>query len=253
MPIKFTFTVSIFDIMCWQYSSQQSTSTCTQCVETTNHLFLHLLFECDKQSHHRQFIIDQLKHLQNSDSASSTHPLFTLIDDWYNNNDNLDTDLLDTIFRFCMEPSATSNNCSISQHASSKIRSFFIDLCAMILTNLRLLLHPLHWYSIRPSVLVDLEDSSRRNIFHSARVQIQPYHYVTYQFPVFGSATARRTDPALQASATSFISDILVQYPNEYFLWSGGAYSPLNSFASAATLVSLNNQICYTSAVTQHR
>ena len=41
-------------------------------------------------------------------------------------------------------------------------------------------------------------------------------------------------------------------YLRKTVLWSDGAYSRLNSFASAATLVSLNNQICLCSH-TQHR
>ena len=49
-------------------------------------------------------------------------------------------------------------------------------------------------------------------------------------------------DHALQALTTSIIANIQAKHPNDYFLWSDGAYSCYKGFASAATLVSLGNE-----------
>ena len=122
----------------------------------------------------------------------------------------------------------------------------------------RKLLHRLHWFSIKHSVLIDLEDSTKAKHISPRksstskvqlcdtsclRTQIQ-----NSQFHVFSSARFRRKVISLQASAASFISQ--TQYPIEYFLWSDGAYSRFNPFSSAVTLVTLNNQVCHNSAVT---
>ena len=74
----------------------------------------------------------------------------------------------------------------------------------------------------------------------------------TADFPVFGSAAARRRrkDHVLQASATSFIQNILTKCPHDHFLWSDGAYSRSKPYASTATLVTVNGLVCHSSSAT---
>ena len=119
----------------------------------------------------------------------------------------------------------------------------------MTLPDLQQLLRPLRWYSFKPSISIDFEDSTRiKNIslqqspkstvqlcdISSFRSQLQ-----SPEFPVFGSVRTRRQDPVLQASATTFINNIQAQYPGEHFLWSDGAYSRSCFYASTASLVTL--------------
>ena len=66
---------------------------------------------------------------------------------------------------------------------------------------------------------------------------------------MFGSAKLRRTNFSLQAAATSFINNILLQYPHEHFLWSDGAYRRSNTHSSAATIVTIDDNIHHSYSV----
>ena len=64
------------------------------------------------------------------------HPLFQIIDDWYDENQKLDTDMLDTMLRLfiCMAPLSTHRSYSLSVREAIIIRSLFIDMCALTTT-----------------------------------------------------------------------------------------------------------------------
>lgn len=244
----------------WLYSQRNAHSTCDKCLEPSNHLLLHSLFECDKQTACRQFIFDQLHQLQHDHPALAEHPLFTLIDDWYGQTHDIDTDMLDTLLSLFMMPLATPQSYSLSVQEAKIIRSLFINLCAMTLPNLHKLLQPLHWFRTDRSLLIDLEDSTQPKHIALCKLQSSQFKLCTISplcktnlsvdFPVFGSAAIRRKDPVLQAAATDFIQNILTKYPNQHFLWSDGAYSRSNLYASASTLVTATDQVCHSSSVT---
>ena len=165
--------------------------------------------------------------------------------------------LIDIILRSFMSPLATSNQCNISVYHGTIIRSLFITMCAMALPQIHKLLHPLQWFQVQPSILVDLEDSSKHKYialrqYTSGTIALadisafhSPKEFNPTDFPVFGSAQLRRHNPTLQASATSFINQILLKHPHDYFLWSDGAFKRSKPYAAAATLVTHNNQICH--------
>ena len=248
----------------WLYSQRQSQSTCNKCLEKPSHMLLHWLFECDKQSDSRTFLFDQLTKLKQSEPTLSTHPLFQLINEWYDNHNHQqhDIDFIDIILRSFMAPLATSADCNISIYHATIIRSLFITMCALAIPHIRKLLHPLHWFQVQPSVTVDLEDSSKNKSValrqytsgNIALCDISTFpirkNLNTTDFPVFGSAQLRKKNPTLQASATSFINNILRKYPNDYFLWSDAAFKRTKSHSAAATLITHNNNICHTSSVT---
>ena len=246
----------------WLYSQRHANHTCSKCLEQPNNILLHWLFDGDKQSDYRLFILTALDKLKQSDPSLATHPLFQLIHDWYDaqNCQDHDTDILDTIFRLFVAPLATPQKTTMSVHQSTIIRSLFINMCAMAIPNLRALLQPLHWYNVQPSLLVDLEDSRKaKNIslrkYTSSNVKLCDLsffrqHLSQTDFPIFGSAKTRRQDHILQASATSFIKNIQDQHPGEYFLWSDGAYIRSKPYAAVATLVTLNDQVWHSSSDT---
>ena len=186
--------------------------------------------------------------------------MFQIIDDWYDENHELDTDMLDTMLRLFMAPLSTHRSYSLSVREAIIIRSLFIDMCALTFPNLRKLLQPLHWFRTKRSIFIDLEDSTsfkhisvRKSI--SSELQLCDISSSCssnspVDFPVFGSATIRRKDPVLQAAATAFINSILAKYPNQHFLWSDGAYSRFKRYASTAILITINDEICHSSSIT---
>ena len=155
------------------------------------------MFECEKHSDIRYFIIQQLNKLKQFDSSIATHPLFNIINDWYSNQEDQchDTDLLDLLLRCFMAPIATAGECQLSPHHSKIIRSLFINLCAMTVPTIRPLLSPLHWHSISGDDLIDLEDSKlhkqislRINSSHTVTLFDTSIHHLKQtnsMFPVF--------------------------------------------------------------------
>ena len=150
------------------------------------------------------------------------------------------------------EGSATQSHISVNQ--AKIIRALFINLCAISIPTIRCLLRPLHWFTLSTNkILIDLQDATkakqlslRRTIDNKVKLYdtaVLSTQLVAPEFPVFGSAKLRRTNLSLQAAATSFINNILLQYPHEHFLWSDGAYRRSNAHSSAATVVTIDDNI----------
>ena len=133
---QFILTVNVSDTIFFGYTIHYMSSL----LATTASI---VLFECDKHSDHRQFIFDQFTKLQ--------HPLFQLIDDWYN---------LIYLIQFFVLAWHLLLPQTIALFHNIILPLFALKLRAMIIPNLRQLLQPLHSFNIRLTVLIDLEDST---------------------------------------------------------------------------------------------
>ena len=196
--------------MFWLYAQQNASETCPTCLEQSDNLLLHYLFECDKSSHTRTLIFNEMYQLNTRSAYYTNHHLFIFLDEWLHNHNvhTIDTDIFHQVFVTCMSPTINSKGFNFDNQTRDILCSLLLSLAAFTIPHLRSILQPLQWTEIQNTCIIDMQDALRRTYLSLSRSRSGIISLATTnftqatpdtQFPIFASARTRKMQPSLQA------------------------------------------------------
>ena len=233
-------------------------NACHTCHENSQYPLLHTLFFCPSHASHQNFYFKQIAQTLHR-ATILDHPLHSAIKQITVHHYVPTLREIINILPYLLGTS-TNSMYQLPTAVNNQLRAHLINLSALV-QHRKYSIFPLQWCSINQHT-VSLQDINQHKHLlldktHSSltlctRTSLNlPCSAHHSSPPYFGSANTRNNNPALQAKANKFVSDLCNKFSDHTLIWTDGSCLrkryPIQS--GCATVISYKNTIQYTSSL----